>query len=145
MQCPRCHHDETKVTDSRDVDTNTTIRRRRECLGCWVRFTTFERVWFTELMVIKKDGTKELYNRDKLKKSIMLAFAKRNLVSVEAIHNLITNLEIKRLEQGNEITSQTVGEDVVDALKDLDFVAYIRFASVYKQFKTIDDFKTFIS
>ena len=145
MQCPRCHHDETKVTDSRDVDTNTTIRRRRECLGCGVRFTTFERVWFTELMVVKKDGTKELYNRDKLKKSIMLAFAKRNLISVEAIHNLITNLEIKRLEQGNEITSQTVGEDVVDALKDLDFVAYIRFASVYKQFKTIDDFKTFIS
>lgn len=145
MQCPRCHHDETKVTDSRDVDTNTTIRRRRECLGCGVRFTTFERVWFTELMVVKRDGTKELYNRDKLKKSIMLAFAKRNLVSIEAIHNLITNLEITWLEQGNEISSQRIGEDVVDALKDLDFVAYIRFASVYKQFKTIDDFKTFIS
>ncbi len=145
MQCPRCHHDETKVTDSRDVDNNTTIRRRRECLGCGVRFTTFERVGFTELMVIKKDGTKELYNRDKLKKAIMLAFAKRNLVSVETIHNLITNLEIKWLEQGNEISSQTVGEDVVDALKDVDFVAYLRFASVYKQFKTIDDFKDFIS
>ena len=145
MQCPRCHHDETKVTDSRDVDTNTTIRRRRECLWCGVRFTTFERVGFTELMVVKRDGTKELYNRDKLKKSIMLAFAKRHLVSVESIHNLITNLEIKRLEQGNEITSQTIGEDVVDALKELDFVAYIRFASVYKQFKTIKDFKNFIS
>lgn len=145
MQCPRCHHDETKVTDSRDVDSNTTIRRRRECLWCGVRFTTFERVGFTELMVVKRDGTKELYNRDKLKKSIMLAFAKRHLVSVEAIHNLITNLEIKRLEKGNEITSQTIGEDVVDALKDLDFVAYIRFASVYKKFKTIKDFKNFIS
>ena len=96
-------------------------------------------------MVVKRDGTKELYNRDKLKKSIMLAFAKRNLVSIEAIHNLITNLEITWLEQGNEISSQRIGEDVVDALKDLDFVAYIRFASVYKQFKTIDDFKTFIS
>ena len=96
-------------------------------------------------MVVKKDGTKELYNRDKLKKSIILAFAKRHLVSVEAIHNLITNLEINRLEQGNEISSQTIGEDVVDTLKDLDFVAYIRFASVYKQFKTIKDFKDFIS
>lgn len=145
MQCPRCHYIETKVTDSRDVDNNTTIRRRRECLGCGSRFTTFERVWFTELMVIKRDNTKELYNRDKLKKSIMLAFAKRNKVNIEDIQNLISNLEVKWLEQGNEIYSHTIGEDVVDALKDLDFVAYIRFASVYKQFKTIDDFKLFIS
>jgi transcriptional repressor NrdR len=145
MQCPRCHYIETKVTDSRDVDNNTTIRRRRECLGCGTRFTTFERVGFTELMVIKRDNTKELYNRDKLKKSIMLAFAKRNKIDIEDIQNLISNLEVKWLEQGNEISSHTIGEDVVDALKDLDFVAYIRFASVYKQFKTIDDFKLFIS
>jgi transcriptional repressor NrdR len=96
-------------------------------------------------MVTKRDGTKELYNRDKLKKSIMLAFAKREQISIEGIHNLISNLEIKRLEQGNEIDSHSIGEDVVHALKDLDFVAYIRFASVYKQFKTIDDFKLFIS
>ena len=96
-------------------------------------------------MVIKRDNTKELYNRDKLKKSIMLAFAKRNKVNIEDIQNLISNLEVKWLEQGNEIYSHTIGEDVVDALKDLDFVAYIRFASVYKQFKTIDDFKLFIS
>jgi transcriptional repressor NrdR len=145
MQCPRCHHLETKVTDSRDVDNNSTIRRRRECLWCGVRFTTFERVGFTELMVVKKDGMKELYNRDKLKKSIMLAFAKRKKVSIEDIHNLISNLEIKRLEQGNEISSHIIWEDVVDSLKDLDFVAYIRFASVYKEFKTIDDFKIFLS
>ena len=145
MQCPRCHHIETKVIDSRDVDNNSTIRRRRECLWCGSRFTTFERVWFTELMVVKKDGTKELYNRDKLKKSIMLAFAKRNQVNIEDIHNLVSNLEMKWLEGGNEISSHKIGEDVVDALKELDFVAYIRFASVYKQFKTIDDFKIFIS
>lgn len=145
MQCPRCHHIETKVIDSRDVDNYSTIRRRRECLWCGSRFTTFERVWFTELMVVKKDGTKELYNRDKLKKSIMLAFAKRNQVNVEDIHNLVSNLEMKWLEWGNEISSHKIGEDVVDALKELDFVAYIRFASVYKQFKTIDDFKIFIS
>ena len=96
-------------------------------------------------MVVKKDGTKELYNRDKLKKSIMLAFAKRNQVNIEDIHNLVSNLEMKWLEGGNEISSHKIGEDVVDALKELDFVAYIRFASVYKQFKTIDDFKIFIS
>ena len=145
MQCPRCHYIETKVTDSRDVDNNTTIRRRRECLGCGTRFTTFERIWFTELMVLKRDNTKELYNRDKLKKSIMLAFAKRSKIDIEDIQNLISNLEVKWLEQWNEISSHVIGEDVVDALKDLDFVAYIRFASVYKQFKTIDDFKIFIS
>ena len=96
-------------------------------------------------MVVKKDGMKELYNRDKLKKSIMLAFAKRKKVSIEDIHNLISNLEIKRLEQWNEISSHTIWEDVVDALKYLDFVAYIRFASVYKEFKNIDDFKFFLS
>ncbi len=145
MQCPRCHHVETKVTDSRDVDNNSAIRRRRECLWCGVRFTTFERVWFTELMVVKKDGTKEFYNRDKLKKAIMLAFAKRDKVSVEEVHNLISNLEVQRLEQWNEISSQKIGEDVVEALKDLDFVAYIRFASVYKKFQSIDDFRLFIS
>ncbi len=137
MQCPRCHHIETKVTDSRDVDNNSTIRRRRECLWCGTRFTTFERVGFTELMVIKKDGTKELYNRDKLKKSIMLAFAKRSKINVEDIQNLISNLETKWLEQGNEITSQTIWKDVVDALKNLDFVAYIRFASVYQAFNKL--------
>lgn len=145
MQCPRCHHAETKVIDSRDVDNNSTIRRRRECLWCGSRFTTFERVGFTELMVIKRDNTKELYNRDKLKKSIMLAFAKRHQVNIEDIHNLVSNLEMKWLEGGNEISSHKIWEDVVDALKELDFVAYIRFASVYKQFKTIDDFKIFIS
>ena len=122
-----------------------TIRRRRECLWCGTRFTTFERVGFTELIVTKRDNTKELYNRDKLKKSIMLAFAKRHKIDIEDIQNMISNLEIKRLEQWNEISSHTIGEDIVDALKWLDFVAYIRFASVYKQFKTIDDFKLFIS
>lgn len=145
MHCPRCHHNETKVTDSRDIDANTTIRRRRECLGCGIRFTTFERVGFTELMVIKNDHTKELYDRDKLKKAIMLAFAKRKNVSVETIHNLISQLEIEWLKQGNEISSQQIGADVVQALKNIDFVAYIRFASVYQQFKDISDFKNFIS
>lgn len=141
MHCPRCHHLDTRVTDSRDVDNNTTIRRRRECLWCGTRFTTFERVGFTELVVVKKDGTKELYNRDKLKHSIMLAFAKRNRVNIEEIHNMISQLEVQRLEQWNEITSQQIGSDVVHYLKEIDFVAYIRFASVYKDFNNMDDFK----
>lgn len=145
MQCPRCHYLETKVIDSRDIDSNQTIRRRRECLQCESRFTTFERVGFTELMVMKKDGTKELYDRDKLKRSIMLACAKRKKVTVEDVYSLISNLEIKWLEQGNEITSQQIGDDVIEQLKDLDFVAYMRFASVYKKFESIDDFRSLLS
>ncbi len=92
-------------------------------------------------MVVKKDGSKELYDRDKLKKSIMLAFAKRNRVNIEDIHNLISHLEVQRLEQWNEISSKQIGSDVVNALRDVDFVAYIRFASVYQDFDSMDDFK----
>ena len=99
MKCPRCHHLETKVVDSRDIETNQSIRRRRQCLSCESRFTTFERIGFTELMVIKKDESKELYNREKLKKSLMLACTKRKNISIEDISNIISNLEIKRLEQ----------------------------------------------
>ncbi len=107
MKCPRCGYAETKVIDSRDVDTNQSIRRRRECLHCESRFTTFERIGFTELIVIKKSGSKELYDRDKLKKSILLACAKRS-INIEDIHNLITNLEIEWLTRGNEISSHTI-------------------------------------
>lgn len=96
-------------------------------------------------MVIKKDGSKELYDRDKLKKAIMLAFAKRKTIDIEQIHNIITSLEIERLKKWNEITSVQIGEDVVEALKDIDFVAYIRFASVYKAFDTSQDFQTLLS
>ncbi len=94
---------------------------------------------------MKKDGTKELYDRDKLKRSIMLACAKRKKVTVEDVYSLISNLEIKWLEQGNEITSQQIGDDVIEQLKDLDFVAYMRFASVYKKFESIDDFRSLLS
>jgi transcriptional repressor NrdR len=145
MQCPRCHYLETKVIDSRDIDSNQTIRRRRECLHCESRFTTFERVGFTELMVMKKDWTKELYDRDKLKRSIMLACAKRKKISVEDVYSLISNLEVRRLEQGNEISSQQIGDDVIEQLKDLDFVAYMRFASVYKKFESVEDFRSLLS
>ena len=140
MQCPRCHYLETKVVDSRDIDNNNTIRRRRECLQCESRFTTFERIGFTELMIVKKDGTKELYDRDKLKRSIMLACAKRTKISIEDVYNMIGNLEISWLEQGNEITSYQIGDDVMMQLKNLDFVAYMRFSSVYKKFESKEDF-----
>ena len=99
MRCPRCHHDETKVTNSRDVENSTTIRRRRECLSCEMRFTTFEKVGFTELMVVKKNNTRELYDRDKLKRSIMLAFAKRTTASTSIINDMVANLELQRLEK----------------------------------------------
>lgn len=99
----------------------------------------------TELFVIKKDQTKELYNREKLQKSIVLAFAKRPTISTDIIYAMITNLEVSWLEKGTEVTSQQIGEDVMNALKTIDFVAYIRFASVYQEFDTIDDFKHFIS
>lgn len=96
-------------------------------------------------MVIKRDGTKELYDRDKLKKSIILAFAKRSTTSIVQITNMISNLEVQRLEKGNEISSQQIWTDIINALKDIDFVAYIRFISVYQEFDSIDDFKSFIS
>lgn len=144
MQCPRCHYLETKVIDSRDIDNNQTIRRRRECLNCESRFTTFERIGFTELMVLKKDNTKELYDRDKLKKSIMLACAKRKKINVEDIYNLISNLEVRWLEQGNEVSSQQIGDNVIEQLKALDFVAYMRFASVYKKFESEEDFRSLL-
>ncbi|MBP7885449.1 transcriptional repressor NrdR [Patescibacteria group bacterium] len=144
MQCPRCHYPETKVIDSRDIDSHQTIRRRRECLNCESRFTTFEKIGFTELMVAKKDGTRQLYDRDKLKRSIMLACAKRRNVDVEAIYAMISALEVKRLAQGNEISSQQIGDDVIAELKKLDIVAYMRFASVYKKFESIDDFRQLI-
>lgn len=145
MKCPRCHHPDSKVTDSRDVNDWTMIRRRRECLSCGFRFTTYEKIWFTELMVIKKNGSKELYNRDKLRRSVALAFTKRNSINIEIINELLDKLERTRIEAGNEINSYTIGEDVLKELKDIDFVAYIRFMSVYKQFTSIDDFKNFIS
>lgn len=143
MKCPKCQNMETKVIDSRIIEDGQTIRRRRECEFCQHRFTTFERKGFTELMVIKKDGTKEMYDRQKLKKAILLAFAKRKFVS-EEIDNVISNLEVKRSNEWTEITSQKIGEDVVDILKEMDPIAYVRFASVYKSFENLQDFQKLI-
>jgi len=134
---------DTKVIDSRVIDNGQSIRRRRECEFCQNRFTTFERKGTTELMVIKKNGDKQLYDRDKLKRALMLAFAKRKIDN-EEIENMINNLESEWSTDRTEISSQDIGEDVLKALKAIDVVAYIRFASVYKAFDDVEDFQGFI-
>lgn len=134
---------DSKVVDSRMIEGGTIIRRRRECERCSRRFTTFERIGLTELIVIKKDGTKELYDRTKLKKAVLLAFAKRP-VDPEIVDSLITNLEISWQSEGAEVSSKKIWDDILLALKKIDPVVYVRFASVYKSFENFSDFKQFI-
>ena len=139
MLCPYCNHHETKVTDKRDSEGLT--RRRRECLKCGERFTTYERVEL-ELNVIKKDNRREKFNRDKLKLGIVKAFEKRQLSS-EQIEETVNEIEAKifRTAKDKEITTAKIGQIVMDKLKKVDKIAYIRFASVYREFADIDDFK----
>lgn len=143
MKCPKCQNLETKVIDSRVIDDWQTIRRRRECEFCNNRFTTFERREFTDLTVIKKDGKKELYDRQKIKRALMLSLAKREYDS-EKVEEILSNLENQWTSEWDEISSQKIWDDILEALKELDPVAYIRFASVYKSFDNLEDFKKFI-
>lgn len=143
MKCPSCSNSDTKVLDSRVVEGGFAIRRRRECEYCQERFTTFERRGNTDLVIIKKDGTKELYDRMKIKKAFLLAFAKREITS-EAMEEMISQLETQRTKQGAEISSSIIGKDIVQLLKEKDPVAYVRFASVYLSFNTLDDFKDIV-
>lgn len=139
MQCPFCGFRESKVVDSRHTDSNT-IRRRRECEKCKKRFTTYENIEMTPIMVIKKDNTRELFERNKVKKGIIKACEKRP-VSAEDIEKLVSDVEYKlNRKYSGEVESKVIGEIVMDGLKDLDEVAYIRFASVYRQFKDINTF-----
>ena len=144
MRCPFCGHDETQVKDSRPSEDNSSIRRRRQCPACAARFTTFERVQLRELMVIKKDESRTLFDREKLVRSINISCRKRP-VKQEQIE-LITNSIQRRLESSGEtdIPTKVIGELVMYALKELDRVAYLRFASVYKDFQETDDFRKFI-
>ena len=144
MRCPFCGHDETQVKDSRPSEDNSSIRRRRQCPACAARFTTFERVQLRELMVIKKDESRTLFDREKLVRSINISSRKRP-VKQEQIE-LIANSIQRRLESSGEteIPTKVIGELVMDALKELDRVAYLRFASVYKDFQETDDFRKFI-
>jgi len=140
MKCPYCSHLEDKVIDSRPTDEGATIRRRRECLGCQKRYTTYEKVEYMPLMVIKKDKSRQPYNREKLLNGILRACEKRP-VSIHQIESLIDNVEAhiyNTLER--EVTSMAIGEKGMEELKKLDEVAYVRFASVYRQFQDIDTF-----
>lgn len=140
MQCPKCKNIETKVVDSRLADDGKAIRRRRECEKCSRRFTTFERLEMSNLMVKKKDGTFEPYSRTKLENGIWIACGKRP-VTKDQIDKMVNKLEEKWSANKKEVSSITIGNDLMDALKKLDHIAYIRFASVYRSFKDVDEFK----
>ncbi len=140
MICPKCENKGTRVLDSRETDGQKAVRRRRECEACNHRFTTFERVESGKFLVIKKDGSRESYEREKIEKGIWKACQKRK-VTHEQINKIIQELEEKWMNTGKEVPSKLIGEGIMDALRELDDVAYIRFASVYRQFKDIDSFK----
>lgn len=140
MHCPRCKAEDTAVIDSRIAEEGHAIRRRRECPKCEHRFTTFERQELSNLIVIKRDGTREPYSRTKLERGIWLACTKRP-VSQQQINKLLTTLEEKWAANKKEVVTSTIGTDVMKALKKLDQVAYIRFASVHREFKDVEEFK----
>jgi transcriptional repressor NrdR len=140
MKCPYCSFGEDKVIDSRPTDEGATIRRRRECLSCHKRYTTYEKVENLPIMVIKKDGSRQPYDREKVRKGILRACEKRS-VSINQIENILDVIEAQisnSLER--EVTSEFIGELVMEKLRELDEVAYVRFASVYRQFKDINTF-----
>ncbi len=140
MKCPYCGYVEDKVIDSRPTDENSAIRRRRECSKCQRRFTTYEKVESVPLVVIKKDKTRQLFDREKLLNGLLRACEKRP-VSIEELENLVDGIESQICNSfKREVTSQEIGEMVMEKLKDLDEVAYVRFASVYRQFKDINTF-----
>ncbi len=139
MICPKCKARNTKVIDSRDAQEGRAIRRRRECESCAYRFTTFEQIETTNFIVIKKDGSREAYDKEKLEKGIWKACEKRP-VSQEQVNQLMQKLEEAWRAHGKEVSSEIIGRDLMHALKMLDEVAYIRFASVYRQFKDLETF-----
>jgi len=140
MFCPRCKSEDTAVIDSRLSDEGRSVRRRRECPKCDYRFTTFERQEMSNLIVVKRDGTREPYARQKLERGIWLACTKRP-VTQEQVDRLLTKLEDEWAAEGGEVNSSQIGDDVMKSLKKLDQVAYIRFASVHREFKDVDEFK----
>ena len=143
MLCPFCKTGETSVIDSRPTEDGTAIRRRRTC-GCGERFTTFERVQYRELTVVKKNGRKSIFDRDKLSKSIYIALKKRP-IDTDTVEKFISNISRSLEEMGqSEIPSNVIGKMVMDGLKELDPVAYVRFASVYRNFREVKDFEQFV-
>ena len=143
MRCPFCGHDDSQVKDSRPTEDNSAIRRRRQCEGCGGRFTTFERIQLRELSVIKTEGKREPFDREKLERSLSVACRKRPVDNMQ-IEKLASAIQRQLETLGeSEIESKQIGEFVMDGLKALDSVAYIRFASVYKDFSEAKDFEDF--
>ena len=144
MRCPYCANPDTQVKDSRPTEDNSAIRRRRFCSSCGARFTTFERIQLRELTVIKKNGQRIPFDRDKIARSIFTACRKRP-VEEERIERIVNSIQ-RRLESMGEaeIASSAIGEMVMEALQGLDKVAYVRFASVYKNFREVKDFESFV-
>ena len=145
MRCPYCGNDDTQVKDSRPTEDSGAIRRRRVCNGCGGRFTTFERVQLRDLTVVKKSGRKVPFDREKLARSVNTALRKRSVVP-DRIERMISGI-VRQLESlGDvEVTSDQIGEYVMDGLKGLDDVAFVRFASVYKNFSAAEDFRNFLA
>ena len=140
MKCPYCSSENTRVVDSRPVEENNSIRRRRVCDNCGKRFTTYEKIEMIPLIVIKKDQSREQYNRDKIFNGVLRACHKRK-VSIQQINELVNKVEIEIFNrEDKEIPSTEIGEIVMNRLKDLDPVAYVRFASVYREFKDVNTF-----
>lgn len=143
MRCPFCSHEDSQVKDSRSTEDGSAIRRRRQCEDCGARFTTFERAQLRELTVLKSGNRREAFDRGKLERSLAIACRKR-AVPPERIERLVTSIQRQLETSGdNEITSAMIGEMVMEGLKALDPVAYIRFASVYKDFREARDFEAF--
>jgi transcriptional repressor NrdR len=144
MRCPFCSNQDSQVKDSRPTEDNTAIRRRRICDQCGSRFTTFERIQLRDLVVIKSNSEKETFDRDKTFRSLSLALRKRN-IEQEKIEKIV-NAIVRKLENSGEteVKSSLIGEYIMDALSQLDQVAYVRFASVYKNFREVKDFEDFL-
>ncbi len=145
MRCPFCAYDNSQVKDSRPTEDNTAIRRRRQCDSCGARFTTFERVQLREITVVKSDGTRETFDRSKIDQSVSLACRKRG-VAQERLDQLVSGVQRQIETMGeSEVPAKAIGEMVMEGLRGLDTVAYIRFASVYRDFTEAKDFEDFAS
>jgi transcriptional repressor NrdR len=145
LRCPFCAHENSQVKDSRPTEDNTAIRRRRQCEGCGARFTTFERVQLREITVVKSDLSREPFERGKIEQSVTLACRKRG-IGQERLDQLVSGIQRQIETMGeSEVTSKAIGEMVMDGLRQLDSVAYIRFASVYREFSEARDFEEFAS
>ena len=144
MRCPFCSNEDTQVKDSRPADDNSSIRRRRQCTVCGARVTTFERVQLRELTVIKRNGEKSIYDRNKVDYSMRLALRKRK-ISDDVIDRAVNGISRSLESKGDaEIASSLIGEQVMDALKQIDQIGYVRYASVYRNFSEASDFQKFL-